>query len=266
MYRQLALTSSLLKRSNDTLAKALEGGHHLTRQALKSELENIKIRTEGFRLAYLMMAAELDAVICSGPRVGKQFTYALLDDRVPIKGSFRFDHEESLAKLALRYFTSRGPATVKDFATWSGLTVRDASTGAGSLPGGFNTEKLDGQSYIFKPGPVAKGTEQEATFLMPDYDEYGMGYKDRSAIFNPEALRIYQSGATSAKAKNPVFNRMIIIDGIIEGTWRRLLKQDKAAVEIYPFANLSSQKQKKLNNAIKKFEAFATKESLTAHT
>ena len=94
---------------------------------------------------------------------------------------------------------------------------------------------------------------------MPDYDEYGMGYKDRSAIFNSEALRIYQSGATSAKAKNPVFNRMIIIDGIIEGTWRRLLKKDKAVVETYPFANLSGQKQKKLNNAIERFEAFATK-------
>ena len=146
MYRQLALTSSLLKRSNDTLAKALEGGHHLTRQALKSELEKIKIRTEGFRLAYFMMAAELDAVICSGPRVGRSSLHtSLLDDRAPIKGSFRFDREESLAQLALRYFTSRGPATVKDFATWSGLTLKDVATGAGSLPGGFNTETLDGQ-------------------------------------------------------------------------------------------------------------------------
>ena len=218
-YRQLGLTSSLLKRSTDTLAKALEGRRHHTRQELKSELEKTKINTDGLRLAHFMMAAELDGVICSGPRVGKQFTYALLDDRAPIKGSFRFDREESLANLALRYFTTRGPATIKDFATWSGLTVRDATVGARSLPRAFITEKLDGQSYIFKPGPIAKETEQEATFLMPDYDEYGMGYKDRSAIFNTEALRIYQIRARSVKEKNPIFNRMTIIERrFIQGT------------------------------------------------
>ena len=119
MYRQSELDTKLFKRSNDTIEKALSGGKQLTREQLKAALERKKIKADGFRLAYLLMKAELDGIICSGARQGNQFTYALLEERVaPAKPVQR---KEALAAFTQRYFASRGPATIKDFATWSGL-------------------------------------------------------------------------------------------------------------------------------------------------
>ena len=100
----------------------------MTRAELSVYLKRAKIPADGLKLAYLMMHAELEGVICSGPRQGKQFTYALLEERAP-KAKTR-ERAEALAELAKRYFASHGPATVRDFAWWSGLTLNDARTAA----------------------------------------------------------------------------------------------------------------------------------------
>jgi hypothetical protein len=112
-YRKFELDIEILKRCNDTIIKALQGGKQLTRATLKAALEQERIFADGLRLSYIMMHAELDGIICSGVRQGKQFTYALLDERVP--PAKVLERDEALAELTLRYFTSRGPATVKDF-------------------------------------------------------------------------------------------------------------------------------------------------------
>src|SRR4030095_11798781 len=107
---------------------ALKGGKHLTRASLKKILNDSGVATnDPIRLAHILVHAELDAVICSGPMLGKQFTYALLDERVrPTKP---LDREHALSKLTTRYFTSHGPATLRDFIWWSGLTAADAKSG-----------------------------------------------------------------------------------------------------------------------------------------
>src|SRR6185436_14550351 len=111
-FRKLELNDKIFKRSNTILEKTLRDGKHLTRSELKVHLAKGKINAEGLRLIYIMMRAELEGIVCSGPRKGKQFTYALLEERVP---GFKFiNKEESLARLADRYFTSRGPATLQD--------------------------------------------------------------------------------------------------------------------------------------------------------
>ena len=139
----------MFKRSNDVIEKALSGGKQLTREQLKKALKQKKIKADGFRLAYLLMKAELEGIICSGARHGKQFTYALLEERVaPAKPVHR---KEALAAFTQRYFTSRGPATIKDFATWSGLTVADAKEGVAMLPSNFIKEKIKEQEYYFIP-------------------------------------------------------------------------------------------------------------------
>ncbi len=116
-YRQQGLDDALFARSNAVLAKALAGGNYLTRPELQAALAGAGIVADGgLRASYLMMRAELDMLICSGPRRGKQFTYALLDERAPAASSLPRD--EALAELTRRYFTSHGPATLKDFAWW----------------------------------------------------------------------------------------------------------------------------------------------------
>jgi hypothetical protein len=249
-YRQQELDSKLFKRSNTVIAKALEAGRQLTRTELQAELRKKKIIADGVRLSCLMMKAELEAIICSGARRGKQFTYALMDERVP--PATTFTKKEALAELSTRYFTSRGPATIKDFATWSGLSVTEAKEGAAMLSSTFIKEKINEQEYIFIPASFEANKKIQSSFLMPDYDEYGMGYKDRSAIFRTSKIDFSQF-----KNDNPFYNRMIIIDGIIEGTWKRIVKSNTIVIETVPFTPLVKAKQQALTKAIKNYESFA---------
>lgn len=252
MYSKVGLDNKIFKRSNDTLAKALQGGKYLTRVALKSALERAKIVAEGFRLGYLMMYAELEGIICSGPRQGNQFTYALLDERAPMATGWAFNREEALAEFATRYFASRGPATTRDFATWSGLTMQDAKAGVATLSPDFVHQVKDAHEYVLIPTALKSkpNKAEQTTFLMPDYDEYGMGYKDRSAIFNAGNL------SRPIRGDNPVYNRMIIIDGKIEGTWRRTIKNNTVVVETVPFTALTKAKKQAVTNAVKRYRSF----------
>lgn len=250
MGRQLELDKKFVTRTNNILEKALQG-KSLTRVAIEKILKQNKIKLEGpnpdskgIRMAYIMMYAELEQLICSGPREGKQFTYALMDERVPAVK--KISREEALAKLANRYFTSRGPVTVQDFAYWSGLTVKDAVAGATSLDTKFIREDFKGKEYIFLP-PAKNKISIDTTFLMPDYDEYGMSYKDRSAL---------RGQKLDGPRASIVFNRMLVIDGKIEGTWKRTLNKKSADVEIAPFAPLSKQQEKVVNKAIREFQSF----------
>ena len=131
------------------LERSLGGGKHLTRTALGQALTRAGIAVDGLRLAFLMMDAELDQVICSGPRQGKQFTYALLDERAPRARVLKAD--EALAELTRRYFTSHGPATVRDFVWWSGLTVKQTKAGLEMLGRAAASESCDGVTYWSMP-------------------------------------------------------------------------------------------------------------------
>src|ERR1700730_6368858 len=67
-FRKSQLDLPVIKRCNHIIATALKGGKQLTRTALKAALERKKIHTNGVRLGHIMMRAELDGIICSGPR------------------------------------------------------------------------------------------------------------------------------------------------------------------------------------------------------
>ncbi|QEC52772.1 winged helix DNA-binding protein [Anseongella ginsenosidimutans] len=163
----LELNESLFERSNTIIRRALEGGKHLTRPELMTLLEEKGIRTGDTRSAYFMFRAELDGLVCSGPRREKQFTYALLSERVP--GGRIFPREEALALLAERYFTSHGPATIQDLAWWSGLPLKDIRTALAAIQPALGSEKIGEQIYYYSltaspdaatgtTGPDAAGT------------------------------------------------------------------------------------------------------------
>jgi hypothetical protein len=248
MYKKTGLDNEIFKRCHKIIRKSLEGGNYLTRDALNMALEKQKIVSDGVRLSCIMMHAELEGLICSGPRQGKQFTYALLEERVP--EAKKLNKKEALNALSDRYFRSRGPATLKDFVTWSGLTVKDAKESISSLDHQFKHQSIDGNDYIFIPRDLPDMKNLQTSFLMPDYDEYGMGYKDRSAIFNSEKHK------EAISRNNPVFNRMIILDGKIEGTWQRVIKGKKVEVVTVPFTKVNKIKQAEIKEAVKKFEQF----------
>lgn len=245
MYRQCGLDVAIFNHSNDVITKALQGGKHLTREELQAELDKANIKAEGFRLSYIMMRSELDGIICSGPRKGNQFTYALLDERV--SNEKKLNRKEALVELTARYFTSRGPATVQDFSYWSGLTMKEATEGIEMTKSLFQHEMIEGKAYFFVSIETAPTDNIQSTFFMPDYDEYGMSYKDRNALAN----QAFEGSLT--------FNRLVIVDGTVAGSWKRTVKKNKVLLEVIKNVPLTQTQQEKMVASARKFSDFIEK-------
>ncbi len=246
MYRQFELDNELFLRSNQIIAKAVQYGQHRTRAELGSALASAGIVARGVRLGLIILRSELDAIVCSGPRRGPQFTYALLDERAPQARVLQ--REEALAELARRYFTGHGPATVRDFAWWSGLTVADAKVGLEMAASQLTHEVIDGQTYWFSPSASMQpvGQPSQLTFLLPTYDEFLVGF----AAFNRSRL-----GGRDA-SESAVFDPTIVIGGRVAGKWRRTLKKREMVIELVPFAPLTATERQDVTAAARRYEEF----------
>lgn len=255
-YHMHGLDDAIFMRSNAALAKALQGGKQLTRLELVSVLKQIGIETETLGFLYIIMHAELDGVVCSGARRGKQFTYALLDERVPHTRTL--DHDEALAEFVRRYFTSHGPATLQDFVWWSGLTMADARAGLAMVTSELMHEVIDDQTYWFAAStppalsaPSAKELSQTA-YLLPNFDEYTVGYKDRSAVIDVSHTEKFDS-------RGSVLNNVLVLDGQVVGTWRRTLKKDAVIITPNPFIPLTTAETHAFAIAANRYGAFLEK-------
>ncbi|MCA1559991.1 MAG: winged helix DNA-binding domain-containing protein [Acidobacteria bacterium] len=189
-YRKFELDAGTFARSRAALERALQGGKQLTRPELAFILQRAGIPADGLRLGYLMMHAELDAVICSGRRRGNQSTYALLEERVPFATTLQRD--EALAELTRRYFSSHGPATVRDYVWWSGLTAREAKAGL-EMVRPVVAQRTIGQRTFWFAGSRPPPPRASTTYLLPNYDELLIAYRDRgpaagSPRVNPVSL------------------------------------------------------------------------------
>lgn len=209
----MKLDAPAFRKSNDAMARALEGGKQLTRQELAAAIRGAGVRIESVQhLAHLMMQAELDQVVCSGGLRGKQFTYALMDERVPATAPL--DRDEALLRLTKVYFASRSPATLQDFTWWSGLTMGDAKRGAEMAK--LKSLTVAGREYRTAGGKSARPPRAPVAHLLPNYDEYFIGHKDRSAI----AERLGLKGAQLTQGS--VFWNVIVVDGQLVGGWKRV--------------------------------------------
>ena len=212
--RQLALDGPTYARTNAVLARALEGGQQLTRDELGKTLARAGIACSGQRLGHVMMRAELDAIICSGARRGKQFTYALLDERA--RPAAPLTRDEALAALVRRYFASHGPAQLADFAWWSGLTVTAAKAGVAMLAGDLVHADVDGKRYWLAPSRTPPKVAGPVVHLLPNYDELLVAYKDHGVSVDPALTR-------GLGPRDIVFaNHLVVIDGVVVGGWRRV--------------------------------------------
>ncbi len=226
-YRKFELDAAVFKQSNKIFTKALHGGKHLTRTILKSMLnaDGIDV-TDPVRLAHILLRAELDGVICSGPRIGKQFTYALLEERAPATKAL--DRDEALAELTRRYFRSHGPATLQDFVWWSGLTVANARRGIAQV----GTRR----------SARTKQSSRNSAHLLPAFDEYFVAYKDRQI-------------ASGSLAKLDVLGPTFIIDGIAAGTWKRINSGD---IELNAARALKKPEKLALKEAVDRYSTFVS--------
>jgi len=251
-YRKLELDHRIFSRSQRALERALGGSRQLTRTELSAVLKRAGIAATGMRLAYLMMHAELDQVICSGPRRGLQFTYMLLEERAP--RARRLVGDEALAELTLRYFSSHGPATIRDFAWWSGLTTRDAKRGLEILTPALTCETLHERVCWYVASSLTSAPRLRTAWLLPNYDEYVIAYKDRDPVVNrPDAGRSVSVG--------DVFPHHLVVDGRLAGSWMRTVRKDSVVVGVAPYRRLTASTVQALDAAVERHGRFMNRKA-----
>jgi hypothetical protein len=233
--RQLELDDATLIKSRKALTKALSK-RQLTRDELFAVLQRAKISTEGQRGYHLLWDAAVHELICYAAPRGKEQTFALLDDWLP--RTTPKPRDEALAELARRYFTSRGPSTAKDFTWWSGLTAREARIGLESCAGELERE---GELW-WKSSDRA--VPAHSALALPGFDEYLLGYQDRSLVLDPRyADQVCPGG-------NGVFAPTLVLDGQVVGTWIRGTR------EVRPFKPLKSPQRRAADEALERYAQF----------
>jgi hypothetical protein len=247
--RKLELDATVLRRCRAALTKALKAGKHLTRTELARALTKAGVRADGTqRLAHLMMHAELDGHICSGARRGKQFTYALLEERVP--EAEELDRDAALYELARRYFATRGPATEDDFAWWSGLTRAEAKRGAEIAESALEHAIIGGRKYWFVQSPRTTKPKSPFAHLLPNFDEYFIGLKDRTAMQS----KLSAAGFTGKL--DGLSGHIATIDGQAVGGWKRSFEGKSAVVVLKPLTRLSDAEHRAIARQVDRFGKF----------
>jgi len=211
--KDLGLTDDLIEKINPIIYRILEKEPNQTRQEIKEKLLNEGVIGDDRRLYHMMFRAELDGIVCNGTVRGKKQTYDLLENRVP-KPNIIFDKDESLYKLAYKYFRSHGPATLQDFIWWSGLTITESKKAIELIKSEFIFETIGLQTYIFHESCAAFKLDTDMVHFLPAFDESFVSYKDRKEIL---ALEHHKKVIVS----NGVFQPTISRNGAVIGTWRK---------------------------------------------
>jgi hypothetical protein len=247
LHRDYGLDEATISRSKDLMTKTLEGGKQMSRPALYEVLESSGIPASNGRGLHILSRLAHDGHLCFGAREGKQQTFTLLDEWAPNAKSLTRD--EALGELALRYFTSHGPATVQDFVWWSGLVVGDARAGLEMARPRLTRESFDGQDYWLSPSLTVSKEASPTAYLLPPFDEYTVAYKDRKAVLNPQFAKHLNTGYG-------IFAPIIVIDGQVVGSWKRVVKKGKVAITVSPFTKFKKAESRAIAVAAKRYGDF----------
>ena len=246
-FRRLGIDETILKKSKDLVIKALQGGKQCTRPEMYTLMEASNIPTTDQRGMQILWRLALDGLICTGPRVGKQHTFVLLDEWIPDQR--KLSRDEELSELTHRYFQSHGPATIYDFSWWSGLRIKDAKQGIEMVASDLTKRSVDGQDFWYSDGIKEKWSRSYKVHLLPAFDEYLVSYKDRSAALAP--VRVNHVYTT-----NGIFNSVVIANGKVAGTWKRILEKDRVVIETNTFDPLSKSRKQAIAREARRYGKF----------
>ena len=223
-HRELELTEPIFTKSKEVISNALVGNNYLTREELLIELTQANIETKNNRSSHILLNAELDGLICSGASKDKKQTYALLEERV--RKVKILSKVEALTKLALRYFSSHGPATLHDFTWWSGLSTAEARQALDMIKTGFVSETIGLQTF-WMPQPLQRRNlyKRPSLCLLPAYDEFVISYSDRSAMLSFENHK-------RSISRNGLFKPVILVNGQVVGLWKRVIHKENVVIEL----------------------------------
>ncbi|HLN56496.1 MAG TPA: winged helix DNA-binding domain-containing protein [Bacteroidales bacterium] len=246
-YRQnfLRLTPGILSESNAIISEILKG-KQLGREEIEKELNKGGVKTDNNSLSHILLWAELNGIICSGKITRDKQTYALISERVP--SGRKPGKKEALGILAAKYFKSHGPATIKDFGWWSGLSVGDIRTSLEVAGDELGSTEIGSLKYWFRKGQQPAENMKQA-WLIPAYDEIIISYNDRSAIMSSD----HHSKAVSS---NGIFRPVVIVENVVAGLWKSVKAKDRLVIEISPFLNLKKQDKTAISLAAESYGAF----------
>lgn len=246
-HQELELDAPTLARCEKVLIAELKGGRQLTREVLSAALERNGIPMSRERNYHVFWRLAQEQLICFGARSGKQQTFTLLDEWVPSGRSF--DGEAALAEIAIRYFRSHGPATLQDFAWWSGLRAADARSAVDLASRELSSETIEGRPHWFSADTVTPPDPPAAHFL-PGFDEFLLGYTDRSATLPVEHAPKIVPGS------NGVFLPTVVIEGQTVGVWKRTLRKKSGTLKITPFTKLRKSDGRALGEAAERYARY----------
>jgi hypothetical protein len=247
----LGITEADVKKAREIAWSALGGRRVLTRDALLAAFDAAGVSTLGQRGYHLLWYLAQTGTLVLGATDGRTPTFALLDEWVP--KPMRLNGDEALGELALRYFRSHGPAAAADLARWSGLTKGDVRRGIAICGPQLTTLEFDGVTYHLAPETLAAAAPTARVHLLPGFDEYLLGYRDRSAALAREHNEAIVPGG------NGMFKATIVADGEVVGTWKRTIRAREIVIEAAPFARLPSSVHEGLATAVQAYGAFTAR-------
>jgi hypothetical protein len=246
-HQQLSLNEDILAQSKAVVTELLQARALVPRPQVLGALEQARIETQNGRGYHILWYLAQTGVIYVGPMAAKQQTFGLLATLVP--KPVEMERSQAVARLARRYFTSHGPATIQDFMWWSGLTATDAKAGLAASEAALRSEVVDGKTYWLAQDAAASDITQ-TTFLLPGFDEYLLGYKDRTAVLRPEDSHKVIPGG------NGMFLPTVVVRGQIVGTWKRIIKKQSVQVQINSFRPLRPADKRLIEAPARAYAAF----------
>jgi hypothetical protein len=219
--RGLGLDEESVRTVRKAWEAELAGGRTLGRPELFAAMDAAGVDSGEQRGPHLLRYFAEQGVLCFGPHAGRQPTYALLEEWVP--DARVLDREEALAELALRFFAGHGPATLDDLAGWAFLTKTDARAGLAAVADRLASATVDGVTHWYADAPAPAAP---AAVLLPGFDEYVLGYKNRSAIMTPGMFEAVVPGG------NGVFRATVVVEGRVAALWtaKRLTRRQVLTV------------------------------------
>ncbi|GAA0578339.1 winged helix DNA-binding domain-containing protein [Paractinoplanes ferrugineus] len=247
-WELLGLDRATAQMATEVLGAALAGGKRLTRAECLRTLTDGGIDVSGQRGYHLLWYASQRGVTAIAPHVGKEQTFVLLDEWAP--QPCRPSREEALGLIALRFFRSHGPATRKDFAGWTGLTLGDLKIGLGVAGDALTTVDVEGVEMIMGAGAAESELSDTSWLALPGFDEYLLGYKDRSLMASPADLAAIIPGG------NGVFQSTLVRAGRVVATWKRVVGSRGVTVTVRPLVTFTAADHRKAAAALEPFAAF----------
>lgn len=245
--KNLELSEEIFEKSRKIFLKSLRGGNKLKRDEMMKFLEDAGITTDGQRGIHILWHLSQEGLLCFGPHLEKQPTFVLLNEWVTDTKSL--SREESLAEITKRYFIGHGPATIQDFMWWTGLVSTDAKSGLEMVKKDLNSEKINEKVYWMGKSE-SKSSPTPSYNLLPGFDEYLLGYKDRSAVLqNSHSSKI-------VPGNNGMFLPTIVIDGKVAGLWKRKIGKKEIKIDLQLFDRKIKPTTKLLKRAVKKYSDF----------